>query len=249
MYGGFYPSHTKRHGIEFERVGEIIGYFDGRQSWANYKEKFEQIVSHRSWSDREKLLNLMSALRGSAADNLVGYFGSESSYKDLVDRIDVLYGNISTQESYWSALQNRTLRPEDTYASFLEDIKILTIQAYPELRGNDAAIDSVCRQQFFWKLDDYELKVQLAMHRPQSLEEIKTLATLYESCGPVEPTPAPHKEMHPVDNEVEDEYTVDESLQEVGKGMPFEKHRRFRHIKCSPKKAANHLNWQRPPRK
>ena len=114
-------------------------------------------------------------MRGAAADCLDGFRNGEFSYSDLVHRLDSIYGGATFKESWWAGLQQRSKEPDDTWYKFIEDIKMLTIKAHPEISHQYGAVESIAKQAVFSKIDDPVLKSQLAMHNP------KQLTTLYES--------------------------------------------------------------------
>ena len=135
----------------------------------------------RDWSDEDCRIQLICSLRGAAADCLDGFLDGDFSYDDLVHRIDSIYGGVTSKESWWAELQQRTKEPDESWSKFIEDVKMLTIKAHPEISHQYGAVESIAKQAVFWKIDDPVLKSQLAMHNPKSLESLKQLATLYES--------------------------------------------------------------------
>lgn len=160
----------------------VLGYFDAKKgTWSSFKTRFELLARNRDWSAEECRIQLICSLRGAAADCLDGFLDGDFSYGDLVHRIDSIYGGATSKESWWAELQQRSKDPDESWAKFIEDVKMLTIKAHPEISHQYGAVESIAKQAVFWKIDDPVLKGQLAMHNPKTLEALKQLATLYES--------------------------------------------------------------------
>ena len=73
------------------------------------------MAQQRGWTENQKRLNLIFALRGNAADSLADAMETDISYDELCQRLETGFGPASTRETYWAKLQSRTKEPDETY--------------------------------------------------------------------------------------------------------------------------------------
>lgn len=160
-----------------------LGYFDGKKNaWRSFKARFKLMAQQRGWTENQKRLNLIFALRGNAADSLADAMETDISYDELCQRLETGFGPAATRETYWAKLQSRTKEPDETYGKFLEDLKVLVTGACPEV-SSPRVIDNIVLQNFHWKVEDGLLKTLVSMGPQKSFEEVKQCATVYEASN------------------------------------------------------------------
>ena len=120
--------------VSFQKADKYDGTTPLRQYLAHFKAV--QAVNH--WSDAETACQLAASLRGSACRVLypkpVDSNGMERPFTliELVHRLQRRYGPGEMAANYLSLLKQRTQQPQESLQELSEEIRELSLKAYPE---------------------------------------------------------------------------------------------------------------------
>ena len=84
--------------------------------------KFESLATYGRWDDQDKLVHLMAAIEGNAAQLLHSCKGM-LTFANLVDKLRQRYGSEDQLDRYRHELLNRKQRPTESLQELANDIK------------------------------------------------------------------------------------------------------------------------------
>ena len=159
--GGKRPKYGLRH-----RPQE----FDGSVSWEAYRAQFELLADARCWSSKEKALQLVGALKGSALEVLNQLPASQrASYSSVSAALDRRYGHQHQSEVFRARFRARTRGSGESLTHLAQDLEQLVRRAYPEA-GEDM-ITVLLRDQFVDAVDHPQIKIFIRQARVKNLQE------------------------------------------------------------------------------
>jgi len=114
--------------------------FDGTGSWESWWAHFRNCASYNRWTERDKLAFLKGALTGNAAEVLWDTDRSTtSSLKKLVAVLKSRYSGEQQAEKYRAELQIRRRKYQESLSELHQDIRRLTVLAYPKLTADGSS--------------------------------------------------------------------------------------------------------------
>jgi len=140
--------------------------FDGTSCFETFLALFNNCAQYNRWVSREKRLYLRWSLNGVAAQMLWGT--EEMSYKQLVARLRSRFGSIDMEEKYQAELQCRRRKPNETLRELAQDVRRLTMLAYPGDRS--AMSERLAKEHFICAFDDPDLELKVREKKPQTLD-------------------------------------------------------------------------------
>ena len=122
-------------GVEEEAVSKIKVKpltYDGKTSWPAYLKQFSAAAAANRWTQVEKAIALVVALRGDALDTLQSIPDSKlRDYKYLLSRLEMRFGDGHLQQVYRAQMKNAQQKPEQTLQEFGAEINRLVRLSYP----------------------------------------------------------------------------------------------------------------------
>ena len=150
--------------------------YSGVSSWHDYRQHFENCAAINGWNDMEKLLFLSAALTETATSVLVGV--KYDSYSELCAALERRFGPAQAALCK-SELRARRQKKGESYQSLAEDIRRLTMLAYPELPED--AWQSMACEAFIDSISSDEARRFVLQAMPSDLLSAVTAARQFEA--------------------------------------------------------------------
>jgi TolA-binding protein len=164
--------------------------YDGKVPWPAYQAQFEIAAGINGWSDDDKARFLATCLTGPALSVLWNVPEAQrGSYPHLTAALNLRFNDGRSGEMAKVRLTGRSRRRGESLAELASDIECLVHQSYPT--GDLAMWDTLSTDYFINSLDDAEMKRQVKLARPTSLQAALEAAQQLEavnasvSCQPV----------------------------------------------------------------
>ena len=157
-----------------------VDRFDGvNESWVDYRMHFEATAKLNKWSDSEKSLCLIAAMKGGAQPVVQHLSDAErSSYKNIVRVLDQRYASDDQAEKHAMVLAQRRQKPEESLQELGDVCRRLFTLAYPDAEGK--LKDRLMKKAFIEMIADEKIQRLTARGDAQTLEEAVHLAIKYE---------------------------------------------------------------------
>ncbi|VDI61467.1 Hypothetical predicted protein [Mytilus galloprovincialis] len=107
--------------------------FNGKDDWKVWINRFEAIARRRSWTDEEKLDELLPRIQGEAGDLVFTQLpiGVLERYTDLVRELNYRYRVIENTKSFIVRFSSRNQKPREKAEEYAAELKRLHHKAYP----------------------------------------------------------------------------------------------------------------------
>ena len=140
---------------------------------------FEVTARLNKWSDSEKSLCLIAAMKGGAQRVVQHLSDAErSSYRNIVRVLDQRYASDDQAEKHAMVLAQRRQKPEESLQELGDVCKRLFTLAYPDAEGK--LKDRLMKKAFIEMIADEKIQRLTARGDAQTLEEAVHLAIKYE---------------------------------------------------------------------
>ena len=153
--------------------------YDGTTPLEVFLYQFDNCSEYNRWTEVEKLANLKGALKGTAAQVLLGTRGSTCRYAELRDELSKCFGVEGHTAQFRALLKARRRQPDESLRALYQDICRLLLLAYPgpqtELR------DQLAVEAFTDSLDEPELEIRVKDRFPNNLAEAFQIALRLEA--------------------------------------------------------------------
>ena len=163
---------TRKSPLKLER-------FDGTTPLEIFLLQFDNCAQHNGWGQDEKQAQLKGALKGTAAQVLMGSQGALISYQELRHELGKCFGNEGNTAQYRSILKMKRRAPGESLRTLYQDVSRLLMLAYPgphsELR------DQLAIEAFVDSLDDLQFAIDIKDRSPKDLAEAFQTALRLES--------------------------------------------------------------------
>ena len=108
--------------------------YNGRESWEEYISHFENCAELGRWNEVDKVLLLSASLRGQARTFYISLTATEKkSYHLLIKTLEQRFGNARHQNRWLSRFETRTRQPNESIATFGDDLRQIAQKAYSNL--------------------------------------------------------------------------------------------------------------------
>lgn len=149
--------------------------YAGTSEWEAFHAQFELLARARGWTKQEQALHLALCLVGDALQCLLLLSPEDrQDYDALVGALNRRFGQCIQPGLIKNELSNRSRRPGEPLRILANDIESLTRRAYchmpPEVQSE------LARDQFIRALSPTELRVQVQLEHPRSLQGALELA-------------------------------------------------------------------------
>ena len=160
--------------------------------WYAFKANFNTLAGQAAWTERTKTTKLMAALQvslpGVAAD-----LPQPVKFKDLITRVDDIYGLGNTQEDASLKLQMCKMEQGETVALYAERVRQLVSRAYPDYTMRDREQQAL--RAFLQGLPTRnEMRMQMRMKGFTSLREATEFGSRLEQILKDEKSSEPRKQ-------------------------------------------------------
>jgi len=153
--------------------------FDGSGSWESWWAHFQNCATYNRWTERDKLAFLKGALTGSAAQVLWDTDRSTTnSLERLLAVLESRCGGERQAEKHRAELQIRRRKTGESLSDLHQDIRRLTVLAYPKLSTD--AREEIGSDHFTNALGDPDLASKVE-RSPKSLDEAHCVALRLEA--------------------------------------------------------------------
>ena len=227
-------THTKRSLSQLDK-------YDGSGSLEVFLRLFDNCSQYYRWSDREKLSQLVGALRGNAAQVLLGGKEVDYSYQSLREELQKCFGNTGQATQYRIMLRSRRRQAKESLQTLYQDVCRLLSLAYPGPRtklSDDLAVDA-----FTDSLNDADLQQRVRDRFPSDLAEAYKIALSLEANSAYIHRDSETKRMPPRQfrqdmnaRSVQQDASVDERLDMLDDRMQFREKRVKQSELCLAKK-------------
>ena len=151
-----------------------VDRFDGvNESWVDYRMHFKATAKLNKWSNSEKSLCLIAAMKGGAQSD-----AERSSYKNIVRVLDQRYASDDHAEKHAMVLAQRCQKREESLQELGDVCRRLFTLAYPDAEGK--LKDRLMKKAFIEMIADEKIQRLTARGDAQTLEEAVPLAIKYE---------------------------------------------------------------------
>ena len=152
--------------------------YDGSTSFEAFLAQFENCSKYNGWNSEDKLLQLKGALRGSAAQVLLGE-DNATTFHDLCQELRQCFGTEGYENQFESQLKVRRRYRGETLRALYHDIQRLVLQAYPGTQNK--LRDRLAVEAFVTSLNDKDLELRVRDRCPTDLPECYRTAMMLES--------------------------------------------------------------------
>ena len=152
--------------------------FDGSTPLKAFFIHLETCAEYNGWEEMDKLAQLKAALRGPAAQVLLGDDGP-LSYNEICAALRQNFGTEGFETQFESQLRTRRRRTGEDMRSLYQDINKLVLQAYP---GSNCKLrDKLATEAFIESLNDNDLALKVRNLCPTDIHAAYSNALMLES--------------------------------------------------------------------
>ena len=156
--------------------------YDGKVPWPAYQAQFEIAAGINGWSEDEKARFLATCLTGPALSVLWNVpEAHRANYEHLAAALALRFSDGRSGEMAKVRLTGRSRGRGESLAELASDIECLVHQSYPT--GDLAMWDTLAADYFINALDDAEMKRQVKLARPTSLQSALEVAQQLEAVN------------------------------------------------------------------
>ena len=152
--------------------------YDGSTPFEAFLVQFENCSEYNCWDSDDKLLQLKGALRGPAAQLLLGG-GSFTTFHDLCRELRQCFGTEGCENQFESQLKMRRRHRGESLRGLYQDVNRLVLQAYPG--SQNKLKDRLAVEAFITSLNDKDLELRVRDRCPENLLECFRTAMTMES--------------------------------------------------------------------
>jgi hypothetical protein len=156
-----------------------IGKFDGTSSLDTFLMKFETCAAYQKWNDEDKLVQLMAAMDGNAAQ-LVHSCKGQLTYDNLLQKLRQRYGSSEQVDRYRQELRSRKQRANESLSELATELEKLATFGYPD-EAPEAREKLFSLPAFMEAIADRDLSFEVFKIKPQSLREALNEAVRIET--------------------------------------------------------------------
>lgn len=163
--------------------------YNGKVSWEAFHAQFELLARSQRWSTETKALQLALCLTEDAlACLLLLDIDERDNYDALVGALQRRFGNFTGADLLRTELVNRHRQQGEPLRQLANDIESLTRRAYRNMPP--AVQGELARDRFIQALSPSELRIEVQLSHPRSLQEALERASERETARAYVPAPA-----------------------------------------------------------
>ncbi|GBL89656.1 hypothetical protein AVEN_104613-1 [Araneus ventricosus] len=155
--------------------------FDGQTSWTVFKTQFNVVSSTNGWTDFVKASQLVTSLRGSAAEVLQGIPADKLTDLTTIEKaLESRFGDRHLTQFYRTELKTRRQKPGESLQELAADVERLMSLAYAECPQD--VRDSLAAQYFVDAIRDEETQLSTRLMDFTDLKSTFSYSMKFESA-------------------------------------------------------------------
>ena len=152
-----------------------ISEYDGTTDWQDYYCQFRAIAEYHKWSDQDRLLKLVSNLKGVALAVYGNY--PDATYTELVKRLADRFSPAGRVPSFERAFWKREMRPSEEPEEYAQKLEQLACRAYPTTSVKN--LEDIVVRQYIKGLPNDGLLEYVFLSEPDTLTSAVTYTHRY----------------------------------------------------------------------
>ncbi|GBL72224.1 Retrovirus-related Pol polyprotein from transposon 412 [Araneus ventricosus] len=161
--------------------------FDGQTSWTVFKTQFDVVSSANGWTDFVKASQLVTSLRGSAAEVLQGIPADKLTDLTTVEKaLESRFGDSHLTQFFRTELKTRRQKPGESLQELAADVERLMSLAYAECPLD--VRESLAVQHFVDAIRDEDLQHSTRLMGAKDLKSSLAYSMKYETARTVSKT-------------------------------------------------------------
>ncbi|XP_078483791.1 uncharacterized protein LOC144744048 [Ciona intestinalis] len=169
-----YPQRHKETAIA------LLQHFDGKNSWKDFLQHFENVARANQWTESYKGLRLSTAIVGDALRAQRSLPDSQKyNFCRLVESLNQLY-SVGGSSLAKALFHKATLNSAEGYVEYAHRLRELATQTHPDLPRENA--EGLLIHQFTTGISDSTAGEHIAMHNPETLSQAVNIALTLEAC-------------------------------------------------------------------
>ena len=152
--------------------------YDGSTALETFRIQFETCSEYNGWNEFDRLAQLKAALRGAAAQVMLGD-SEPTTCQELWADLQQNFGTSGHEAQFESQLKVCRRQKGESLRSLYQDINRLTLQAYPDSKGK--LREKLAIEAFIVGLNNSELALQVRNMSPVDLQGAYRMALMLES--------------------------------------------------------------------
>ena len=146
--------------------------FTAQEPWTVYYNRFKSVAKLETWTDRDKLRELLPRLQGKAGEFVYDQLRSDvrEDFRSLVHELINRFRKVETARTYGAQFSHRNQRSGETIEDFAADLKRLYDKAYAN-RDKDTRREDLLRR-FLDGIQDDATRFQVEYNKePHDIDE------------------------------------------------------------------------------
>ncbi|GBM62896.1 hypothetical protein AVEN_177249-1 [Araneus ventricosus] len=161
--------------------------FDGQTSWTVFKTQFNVVSSTNGWTDFVKASQLVTSLRGSAAEVLQGIPADKLTDLTTIEKaLESRFGDSHLTQFYRTELKTRRQKPGESLQELAADVERLMSLAYAECPLD--VRESLAAQYFVDAIKDEDTQHSTRLMDAKDLKSSLAYSMKYEAARSVSKT-------------------------------------------------------------
>ena len=154
--------------------------YDGKVAWEAYSVQFEMLADAQGWDDAERILQLVSSLRGPAVEIMAHLTLSQrASYRCIVEALQRSFGHQHQTEVCRARLKRRMRQRDEPLPQLAQDVDSLVRGVYPA--APESMVDVLARDHFVDAMQDQQLQIYVKQAHPGNLQVALARALEFEA--------------------------------------------------------------------
>ncbi|KAK4309251.1 hypothetical protein Pmani_019103 [Petrolisthes manimaculis] len=154
--------------------------FDGGVAWEAYQAQFDMLANAQGWDEKERVLQLVACLRGTAVEVLSHLTPRQRmSYQCVLEAMQRKFGQHQQAEVYRARLKNRMRGRGESLPHLAQDLEALVRRAYPV--APEEMVTVLARDHFVDALQDQQLQIYVMQAHPSDVQMALAKALEFES--------------------------------------------------------------------
>ncbi|KAK3878809.1 hypothetical protein Pcinc_016619 [Petrolisthes cinctipes] len=154
--------------------------FDGGVSWEAYQAQFDMLANAQGWDEKERVLQLVACLRGTAVEVLSHLTPRQRMlYQCVLEAMQRKFGQHQQAEVYHARLKNRMRGLGESLPHLAQDLEALVRRAYPV--APEEMVTVLAHDYFVDALQDQQLQIYMMQAQPSDVQMALAKALEFES--------------------------------------------------------------------
>ena len=164
------PSRTDREASRASRPVIIPDAYSGDGSWEEWIDHFESSALVNGWDDPTKLLWLRARLtkRAQTAWKRLSE-EARATYEGAKEALCNRFEPESKRELYSAQFQAKKRRPDEPWADFADNLRVLADRAFPELQ--EEAREKLSLDRFLGEMTNQQVAFAVRQRKPKTLDD------------------------------------------------------------------------------